>query len=83
MGLRNAELNVSRLYIVCMFSAKVILMSKNLSILQVGRDLKKKTSRIKLFLKGGSVMKKDHPNQGFMHSSLEHFQGRKFHNFSG
>lgn len=65
-----------------MLSAKVIPRSKNLSTLQVERDLKKESS-IRLFLKGGSVMKKDHPNQGFMYTGLKNFQGRKFHNFSG
>lgn len=66
-----------------MLSAKVIPMSKNLSTLQVERDLRKKESSIRWFLKGGSVMKKDHPNQGFMYTGLKNFQGRKFHNFSG
>lgn len=71
------------IYILCMLSAKAIPMSKNLSTIQVGRDLMKKTSSIRLFLKGGPVMKKDHPNQGFMHSGLKNFQGRKFNNFLG
>lgn len=66
-----------------MLSAKVIPMSKNLSTLHVGRGLRKKTSHISLFLKGESAMRKDHPNQGFMDSGLENFQGREFHNLCG
>lgn len=66
-----------------MLSAKVIPVSKNLSTLQVGRGLRKNASRISFFLKGGSAMRKDYPNQGFMASGLENFQGREFHNLSG